>query len=176
MKTLIINGDASVNKTVNGADATGRSLKLCLKAFIIHPIAALTIIFVLSAQLVSAQNASASTSFSGHTEQESYLEKLTTRNADAQFLTTRLPDVLIKSNITNENNSSRLFKGRFNAVKHTGFGLLSHIMAFTKVPLAICTGGRSLKAHLSLKTDRVAIEPKGPGNFHYTAISFSIKF
>ena len=115
-------------------------------------------------------------SFSGRPAGGDYWGRLINRNASTGFLTTRFPGVIIKSGETNTNYSDSFFKERFHAAKHTGYGLLGDVAAITTIPFFIPAGNGRLKACLSFKRDGIAIQPKGPANFHYVAIDLKIKF
>ncbi len=110
------------------------------------------------------------------TGNDNYLQKPDPRNTTSGFLTTLSPEVFSTISLPGTNNPSSFFKGPLSPVKQAGLGLLGDIVRITKVRFFIPAGTGRLKANLSIKRYGIAIEPKGPANFHYAAIDLKMNF
>lgn len=173
MKTLILHPGSFAGQTAN---STANAASFASKHVRLFQIAALSIALVLSIRFVSAQKSSTLMLLPLRAGNKNYLQKPDTRNTGQHFFATRFPEVFNTVSVPGTINPNSFFKGLLSPVKQAGFGLLGDIVGLTKVLFFIPVGSGGLKANLSIKRYGIAIEPKGPANFHYAAIDLKMNF
>lgn len=176
MEKLILTLASPGRNTFICQDSAQMSVNDSLQLLGLKRLVILLIVFLLSAQFVSAQKSDTATNGSAQAGYDFYMQKHKTNNTIGWLLLGSGVTVASVGVGIGANNIKYVFTPGYDSHKGEVIAFTASLMALASIPFFISAGGSKRKAYLSLKKEKISIGEKGPTKFNYPAIALKIKF